>query len=209
MALVALGVALGLSMDRGLIQVTVVGLLVALLVLHLSGRATQRARSAAGPAGLALWSFITSSAHGAGLMLLPALLPLCAGAASVREAGVANALALSLAAVGVHTVTTLAVTGLMAAGARCGVEAGAGWLRRLMHLQHSVSSDWRAKQPVVGALANAGDPRSVARSAAASQGRFSRSTMLMRTGSTPALALRPSRRLVKMRTALSSTVCGC
>lgn len=33
--------------------------------------------------------------------------------------------------------------------------------------------------------------------------------MLMRSGSTPAVALRPSRRFVKMRTQFSSIVCGC
>ena len=37
-----------------------------------------------GLAGLALWSFLMASAHGAGLMLIPVLLPLCAVA---RAAG--------------------------------------------------------------------------------------------------------------------------
>src|SRR5271154_2076184 len=33
----------------------------------------------AGAAGLAAWSFLMATAHGAGLMLLPALVPLCTG----------------------------------------------------------------------------------------------------------------------------------
>src|SRR3954452_23717417 len=32
-----------------------------------------------GLAGLVLWSFLMATAHGAGLMLVPALMPLCAG----------------------------------------------------------------------------------------------------------------------------------
>jgi hypothetical protein len=63
-----------------------------------------------GAAGLALWSFLMATAHGAGLMLVPALLPLCAhtppfGAASLRT---------TLAAVAVHACATLAITGLVA-----------------------------------------------------------------------------------------------
>lgn len=44
------------------------------------GRPTVGMRT--GLAGLALWSFVMSSAHGAGLMLVPALLQLCAGRTS-------------------------------------------------------------------------------------------------------------------------------
>jgi len=64
----------------------------------------------AGMAGLALWSFLMATAHGAGLMLVPALLPLCVS----RPAIGGGALLLSLAAVAVHTIATLAVTGLVA-----------------------------------------------------------------------------------------------
>ncbi len=63
-----------------------------------------------GFAGLVLWSFLMATAHGAGLMLLPALIPLCTGMPVFGQAS----LLLSLAAVGVHTLATLAVTGLVA-----------------------------------------------------------------------------------------------
>jgi hypothetical protein len=63
-----------------------------------------------GLSGLLVWSFLMASAHGAGLMLMPALLPLCANSMGLYE----SALAISLAAVGVHTLATLAVTGAVA-----------------------------------------------------------------------------------------------
>jgi len=65
------------------------------------GRPTVGMRT--GLAGLALWSFMMSSAHGAGLMLVPALLPLCTGAMP-KTAFEASALALT-----VHTGAMLAV----------------------------------------------------------------------------------------------------
>jgi hypothetical protein len=63
-----------------------------------------------GLGGLFLWSLLMATAHGAGLMLVPALIPLCAGMPILGEAS----LWLSLMAVGVHTLATLAVTGLVA-----------------------------------------------------------------------------------------------
>jgi hypothetical protein len=63
-----------------------------------------------GLGGLFLWSFLMASAHGAGLMLVPALIPLCAG----RPMLATGSLLLSLAAVSVHTLATLVVTGLAA-----------------------------------------------------------------------------------------------
>jgi hypothetical protein len=61
-----------------------------------------------GLAGLFLWSFLMASAHGAGLMLIPALLPLCAPAASTLQVSSASALWTSLAALALHTAAMLA-----------------------------------------------------------------------------------------------------
>ncbi|HEY6336554.1 MAG TPA: hypothetical protein VI113_11790 [Alphaproteobacteria bacterium] len=61
-------------------------------------------------AGLLLWSFVMASAHGAGLMLAPALIPLCTARPGLDE----GSLAIALAAVAVHTLATLAVTGAVA-----------------------------------------------------------------------------------------------
>jgi hypothetical protein len=65
-----------------------------------------------GLAGLAAWSFLMATAHGAGLMLWPVLMPLCLSA-SAASGG--TALTTALAGVGVHTAAMLAVTGAIAA----------------------------------------------------------------------------------------------
>lgn len=125
-ALLAGAVVWGLAMDRFALQMLAGGLLVACAVLHLSGCAP------AGQAGLALWSFMMASAHGAGLMLVPVLVPLCAGEATLAGMeGMAGAgpLLLALAALGVHTAAMLIVTGLVASGVCRGFHTGARWLR--------------------------------------------------------------------------------
>jgi len=66
-----------------------------------------------GFAGLAAWSFLMASAHGAGLMLIPVVLPLCLAASPGGELTTA-ALPIALAAVGVHSLAMLAVTGAIA-----------------------------------------------------------------------------------------------
>ncbi|MGK6309697.1 hypothetical protein [Variovorax sp. DT-64] len=129
-ALVAAAVALGLSMDRVLLQAVAGGLLIVVALLHLWGRMPQRARAPAGHAGLALWSFMMSSAHGAGLMLVPALVPLCLGDASTPEISTSDSLMLALAAVAIHTAAMLAVTGVIATGICRSFDAGARWLLR-------------------------------------------------------------------------------
>ncbi|PNG46397.1 MULTISPECIES: hypothetical protein [unclassified Variovorax] len=129
-AFVAAAVAFGLSMDRLVMQAVAAGLLVVVALLHLWDRTPQRARAPAGHAGLALWSFMMSTAHGAGLMLVPALVPLCFAGASAREASTSDSLMLALAAVGVHTAAMLAVTGLIATGICRGFDAGTRWLLR-------------------------------------------------------------------------------
>jgi hypothetical protein len=80
---------------------------------------------------LALWSFMTASAHGAGLMLVPALIPLCTGSGSGHAIAASGPLTLALAAVGIHTAAMLAVTGLIASGVCGGFDAGASFFRWL------------------------------------------------------------------------------
>ena len=127
-ALVAAAVAFGLSMDRVVLQISAGVLIVVFAALHLSSRTPGAARAPAGHAGMALWSFMMSTAHGAGLMLVPALIPLCMGDASAREIGASGSLLLAFAAVGVHTAAMLAVTGAIAVGACRGFDAGTRWL---------------------------------------------------------------------------------
>ena len=70
-----------------------------------------------GMAGLMLWSFLMATAHGAGLMLVPVVMPLqhAASAGAHMNMTASGALALSLATVALHTAAMLAVTGAVAA----------------------------------------------------------------------------------------------
>jgi hypothetical protein len=85
-----------------------------------------------GMAGLAVWSFLMASAHGAGLMLVPVLLPLAhvepAHHHGGRALAGAGSVGTALAAVGVHTGAMLAVTGVVAVVVYEWV--GVGFLRR-------------------------------------------------------------------------------
>jgi hypothetical protein len=130
-ALVAGAVALGLAMDRVMLQVLAGVLLVVVAVYHLTGRKTRRIRTPAGYIGLALWSFMMSTAHGAGLMLVPAFIPLCMTNTPAREITASGSLMLALAAVGVHTVAMLAVTGGIACGVCRGFDGGGRLLQKL------------------------------------------------------------------------------
>jgi hypothetical protein len=58
-----------------------------------------------GLAGLALWSFLMANAHGAGLMLIPVLMPLCLSGSPATLAGSAP---IAIAAIAVHTLAMLA-----------------------------------------------------------------------------------------------------
>jgi hypothetical protein len=126
-ALVAGAVVWGLAMDRVTLQVLAGGLFAVAIIAHLSGCLPKAARAPAGHAGLALWSFMMSTAHGAGLMLVPALVPLCAGDAPALEMAGSGPLTLALTALGVHTAAMLAVTGVLATGVCRGIEAGSRW----------------------------------------------------------------------------------
>ena len=126
-ALVAGAVVWGRGMDRSWLQVLAGGLFAAAAVAHLSGRLPKAACAPAKHAGLALWSFMMSTAHGAGLMLVPALVPLCAAEASALEFAGLGPLALALAALAIHTAAMLITTGLVATGVCCGFDAGKQW----------------------------------------------------------------------------------
>jgi hypothetical protein len=66
-----------------------------------------------GLVGLGAWSFLMATAHGAGLMLWPVLMPLCFGGAA--GSGWASApMVTALLGVGVHTLAMLTVTAMVA-----------------------------------------------------------------------------------------------
>lgn len=68
-----------------------------------------------GYAGLVLWSFLMATAHGAGLMLLPVLLPMTGmGGEHAHHMPAGESLTVALAALGVHSLAMLATTGVAA-----------------------------------------------------------------------------------------------
>jgi len=80
-----------------------------------------------GLAGLVLWSFVMATAHGAGLMLIPILLPIC-NSASTATIEPASAIPLALATVTVHSLAMLATIAAMSVLVY--EWAGVGFLRR-------------------------------------------------------------------------------
>lgn len=75
-------------------------------------------------AGLAAWSCLMGTAHGSGLMLVPALLPLCMTDGPARAITATGSLGLMLAAVVVHLLAMLATTQAVAAGICRGMRGG-------------------------------------------------------------------------------------
>src|SRR5262249_23212455 len=118
-ALVALAfVALGLVAEPRLVSGAAGVALLGWALYHALYGSRHRVRVGmrTGLAGLALWSFLMASAHGAGLMLLPILFPLppAGGAGPPPPPRPPPPVAVSRAAVGVHTLATLATTGAIA-----------------------------------------------------------------------------------------------
>ncbi|NTS33048.1 hypothetical protein HQ945_17450 [Phyllobacterium sp. BT25] len=62
-----------------------------------------------GMVGLGFWSFLMASAHGAGLMLVPVVIPLCLASMPGQDLTAAGSLLIALAAVGTHMAAMLAV----------------------------------------------------------------------------------------------------
>jgi len=56
-----------------------------------------------GLAGLFVWSFLMANAHGAGLMLIPAVIPLCLAAAPAHELTASGSVTVALLALALHT----------------------------------------------------------------------------------------------------------
>jgi hypothetical protein len=108
-AIVLLGLVVEPDALRGLAGIVLI--LWALYHTFYGSRHRARVGMRAGFAGLLLWSFLMAGAHGAGLMVAPALMPLCLGAATETLSG---PLAISGLAVAVHTAAMLAVTAIIA-----------------------------------------------------------------------------------------------
>lgn len=108
-------VLLGVMVDQRAIRIGAGVLLIGWAAYHTLYGARHRVRFGmqVGMLGLGAWSFLMATAHGAGLMLIPVLIPLCLAASPAQELSAAGS-AIALAAVGVHTLAMLATTGIIA-----------------------------------------------------------------------------------------------
>ena len=116
-ATVALAVVLlGVVVDQRAVRIAAATLLIGWALYHWLYGARHRARFGmqVGLLGLAAWSFLMATSHGAGLMLVPVLIPLCLAATPAQELTAAGSLPIALAAIGVHTLAMLATTGIIA-----------------------------------------------------------------------------------------------
>lgn len=106
----------GLIVDTGPLLRIVGALLIAWALWHALWGHGRRVRHGMriGMAGLAAWSFLMASAHGAGLMLVPALAPLCLPASPPPGFSAATAFGLAAAALALHTASMLASTAALA-----------------------------------------------------------------------------------------------
>jgi hypothetical protein len=108
--------AAGALVNERAVQVAAGLLLIGWAVYHQLRGHKHRVRvgMTAGQAGLVLWSFLMATAHGAGLMILPALIPLCLKSSPAAELTASGSATIALAAVAVHMAAMLAVTGALA-----------------------------------------------------------------------------------------------
>ncbi len=113
---VGLVLALGAVVEQRSLEIAAGLLLIGWAAYHAVYGHRHRVRIGftAGMAGLGIWSFLMATAHGAGLMLIPVVLPLCLAATPARELTAAGSLPISLAALGVHTAAMLSVIAVVA-----------------------------------------------------------------------------------------------
>ncbi|RDZ27265.1 hypothetical protein [Lysobacter silvisoli] len=125
---VVMAVMQGVLMDRVLVQRAAGALLIAAAVwrgLRPSAPAANRVHS--DHAGIALWSCLMATAQGAGLMLVPALVPLCMAGTPAREIAARGSVPLAVAAMTLHLAAMLLVTGAIAGGVCRGLAHRPAW----------------------------------------------------------------------------------
>lgn len=120
-AIVVCAVYGGILVERSRVQALAGALLIGVAMYRwLRGAGPHRLPpkhgARAGHAGIALWSCLMATVHGAGLMLVPALVPLCISDGPARAITASGSIVLALAAVGVHMAAMLVTTGAIASG---------------------------------------------------------------------------------------------
>ncbi len=103
----------GLTVDARAVRIAAAIVLIGWAFWHWFYRSRHRVRvgMTTGLAGLGLWSFLMATAHGAGLMLWPALMPLCFPAGAVADS---DPFLPALLGVGLHTLALLGTTAVIA-----------------------------------------------------------------------------------------------
>ena len=122
--------ASGLFLEPGLLRPLAAAVLFAWAGWHvLYGRRHEvRFGMQVGLGGLFVWSFLMANAHGAGLMLIPAVIPLCLAASPTHALTVGSSLSVGLAALSLHTAAMLATIGIVSIVVYKWI--GVGFLRR-------------------------------------------------------------------------------
>lgn len=108
--------AAGVLVNQRVVQVSAGVLLIGWSAYHQLYGHRHRVRFGmkTGQAGLVVWSFLMATAHGAGLMILPAMIPLCLASQATGEMSAGGPAAAALAAVALHTAAMLVVTAAIA-----------------------------------------------------------------------------------------------
>jgi hypothetical protein len=109
-------IALGMTIDENAFRIVAGLLLIAWGVYHLSSGHRHRMRIGltTGLLGLAMWSFVMATVHGAGMMLIPVLMPLAKAGEHARHMPATASLGVAALAVLVHSLAMLVTTGAVA-----------------------------------------------------------------------------------------------
>jgi hypothetical protein len=107
---------LGMAVDQATFRIGSGMLLIAWGVYHLVYGHRHRVRIglSTGLAGLFAWSFVMATAHGAGAMLIPVLMPLAQGGEHAHHMPITDSLWVGSLAVLVHSLAMLVTTGIVA-----------------------------------------------------------------------------------------------
>jgi hypothetical protein len=124
----ALVIGLGLFIDPHALRAIAGAALILWALYHAFYGTRHRVRVGmqTGFLGLLAWSFLMANAHGAGLMLSPALIPICLSSAATPVSG--TALSAAFAAIAVHMAAMLLVMAVIASAVYAWI--GVGFLRR-------------------------------------------------------------------------------
>lgn len=129
-AVLILVLALGVVLEPALLRPLAAAMLFGWAAWHtLYGRRHKlRFGMQVGLGGLFAWSFLMANAHGAGLMLIPAIIPLCLAASPTHALTLGSSVPVGLAALALHTAAMLATIGIVSIAVYKWI--GVGFLRR-------------------------------------------------------------------------------